>query len=159
VSVKKKLPLSQISAIPKKVGRDAEKAIAKAIPIMGRVPLDEAKSLTTSAGIKDTGAYLKGWKVIELGKSLQLVNTTPYAGVIEAGAKFRKMPPLKKIIPWVRRKMPDTRAIERRKIAFLIARKIKQRGLPAYNILSKTVENTSTKLRMILQLALRSGLK
>lgn len=159
MSVKHKLPLSQITAIPKKVGRDAEKAIAKAIPIMGRVLLDEAKSLTTAAGIKDTGAYLKGWKVIELGKSLQLVNTAPHAGVIETGAKFSKMPPVKKIMPWVRRKLPDVLPQERRAVAFLIARKIKKTGLPAYAILSKTISNTSNKLRTILQLALRSGLK
>lgn len=159
MSVKKTIPLSEITKIPRTLSKKATTSLERAVSAIGRLLLAEANSLSTSANIKDTGAYAKGWKIVEFAKSVQLVNTVAYAGVIENGAKYKKTPPVKKLIPWVRRKMPDVRAIERRRIAFAIAKKIQKNGIEGKFILRQTIANTTARTRAILEMALRSGLK
>lgn len=93
-----------------------------------------------SRGAVNTGNYRAAWKAEpnSRGGSLGLLvaNTTPYSGVIEYGRRRgAKAPPLEPIARWAQRKLglPYARA---RGIAFVIARRIGERGLRPRRVLT-----------------------
>lgn len=160
MSARKSISFDDMVRLPRTMSKNLAKEMERATKQIAKVLLATANQQTASAGIKDTGLYAKSWKVVEFGRSAQLVNTAPYAGVIEVGAVYRgKGPPVSKIIPWVRRKLPGVLPQERKRVAFAVARKIKRTGLPGYLILQNTLEAAQPQIDAILQAAVAKGVK
>jgi hypothetical protein len=85
----------------------------------------------------DRGGYTRAWKASVEGRSLTIYNQAPYAAVIEHGRRpGGRMPPVKALVPWVRRKLGVGDA-EAQSVAFLVARKIARDGTPGKQILSR----------------------
>lgn len=94
-----------------------------------------------SVGAFDTGMYKAAWKSSETADGSRVFNSRPYAGVIEGG---RRPSPVsregqKQLAGWVRRKMGLSES-EAKGVAYVIARKMKERPLQARNVLSGGVE-------------------
>lgn len=129
------------SRAPAAIHRGLLSAAMQAKPIMVR-QTDTAPpaSRRGSRGAVNTGNYRQAWKAAPDSKGgsqgLLVANTSPYAGVIEYGRRRgAKAPPLEPIARWAQRKLglPYKRA---RGIAFVIARRISQRGLLARRVLT-----------------------
>lgn len=120
----------------------ARSAALQMVPIMVR-QTDKAPpaSQRGSRGAVNTGEYRRRWKATALtgasGNVGVLVgNSAPYAGIIEYGRrKGAKRPPTEPIARWAQRKfgIPYQAA---KGIAFVIARRISQRGLLARHVLT-----------------------
>lgn len=160
MSARKVMSYNDMVRLPRTLSKNMAKEVERATKQIAKLLLSEAKAFTTAANVKDTGLYAKSWKVVEFGKSVQLVNTAPYAGVIENGAKFPgKMPPVRALMPWVRRKLPDVLPQERRSIAFAIARKIKRTGIEGKGIMADTLRYSEQQVTEILQAAIAKATK
>lgn len=98
----------------------------------------------------DRGTYRRSFRFEDIAGGAVVYNFAPYASVIELGRRpGGRMPPLSVIADWVRRKGIGVRQgpkqkgrgfkrrtdAELRGIAFIIARRIRARGLPAHHIL------------------------
>lgn len=89
----------------------------------------------------DRGDYARGWKaeVEDQAGSLAVVlfNQRPHAAVIERGRRpGARRPPTKALVPWVRRKLKVS-ASEALGIAFVVARKIGERGIPGKFVMAR----------------------
>jgi hypothetical protein len=85
----------------------------------------------------NTEAYRQAWKAADLERGAVIYNALPYAAVIEHGRRpGARMPPVSALVPWVMRKLKVKGEGAARGIAFVIARRIAQRGLPARGILA-----------------------
>lgn len=121
-------------------------------------------------GVVDRGTYRRSFKAADVEGGAVLYNFAPHASIIERGRRpGQKMPPVNLIQEWVRRHNlgssfvgPVQRAVrvrsqlggkarsvggrkgaveaQQRQIAWLIARAIARRGMPAHHILDRTVE-------------------
>lgn len=92
------------------------------------------------AGITDTGAYRKGFKVVKAGLGSRVENSAPHAGVIErgarphfVGARVRAM-----IARWARRKLGLSKK-EAESAAYAIAHKISVQGSKAHYIVRDAI--------------------
>ncbi len=102
----------------------------------------------------DRGTYRGKWRAVDLATGAAILNPLPYAAVIERGRRpGARMPPPDLLGAWARRKgllrdLPkrEMRAAQR-SIGFALARTIQRRGLPARNILWKTVQRLLPYLR------------
>ena len=85
----------------------------------------------------DTKRYLNSFEVHRGPRSEVIVaNDRRYAGVIEFGRRPNaRRPPAAALIGWVRRKL-GVSAREAPRVAFAVARKIGERGLPAKRVVS-----------------------
>jgi hypothetical protein len=128
--------------------QDRRRLVAKvvALEICHRA-LNWAVRLVNAERIVDTGFYKKSFFVRSTRNGAELVNTAPYAGVIEHGRRPRAtMPPLDAIVEWVRRKLRFTGGKRPRKfreqeaiaLAELIRWKIYHRGIPPKHIFRRT---------------------
>ena len=66
-----------------------------------------------------------------------LVNPVLYHDIRDQGRKPGKRPPVDALIPWVGSKLGVPPGPERRQVAFLIARKIGQKGYPGANMVGE----------------------
>ena len=113
----------------------------------------------------DRGTYRRSFRFEDIKDGATMYNFQKYAPIIEGGRRpGSKMPPLRQIEDWVRRKRigvqsgPLRPGEKRRRptpamirsIAYVIARAIKARGLPAYHI----VGNASATLDRLVRNAL-----
>lgn len=130
--------------------RGAKSAAAQMLPLMVRAT-DNAPPASPrgSKGAVNTAAYRQRWKTLATtgpGGSLGVLvsNDSPYAGVIEYGRRpGARRPPVEPIARWAQRKLglPYKNA---RSMAFVIARRIGQRGLLPRRVL--TSEQTTRLL-------------
>lgn len=132
----------------------------------------------------DRGTYRRSFKASDVDGGVVLYNFAPHAPVIERGRRPNgRMPPVDVIAAWVRRKGigstfvgPVRQAVratsalggrkktvggrkgavaaQQRGIAFLIARKIAKRGLPAHHIMDRTVEQLTPIVEKAIEEAL-----
>lgn len=98
--------------------------------------LAHAVKLTNDEGLVDLGTYKRGFQVRHVrGVGGELVNTAPYAGIIEHGRRpGAPGPPLEPIYQWVRRKL----GIDDRNVAWVIRNAIHRRGLRPRFIMRRT---------------------
>ena len=82
----------------------------------------------------NTGHYEAAWKAERIVDGIRLYNLAPYAGIIEYGRRPGRRPRSEWLIPWVMRKfrLPQKAAAG---IAFVVARKIGQKGIPGRYVL------------------------
>lgn len=105
--------------------------------------------------------YLRGWQAAKLSNGAVLYNDTVYAGIIERGRRPGKMPPKEAIRQWLEQKLRGRmrnrgrRQAEAARLAFVVARAIGRRGLPAHRILAKT----KLKLTPQVQRAVREAME
>ena len=95
----------------------------------------------------DRGTYRRGFQVADIKDGASLYNAALHAGVIEEGRRpGARQPPTAVIEAWLRRKLrvaiKEGRHAQMspsayRGVAFVIARAIGRRGLPAHHILAK----------------------
>lgn len=93
----------------------------------------------------NTGQYIRAWQAKPLGDGAVLFNDNPVASIIERGRRpGSRMPPIDKIAEWLEQKMRGQvknrrdRAKQARGLAFVVARAIAKRGLPAHRIMART---------------------
>lgn len=99
---------------------------------------------TVLAEAFNTGAFARGWKSTKMEWGSVLYNSQPYSPVIESGARYtNKMPPTKPLAKWAQRKLGVSRD-QAEGIAFVLARAIKKRGLPARNVLKDALPEIKT---------------
>lgn len=138
------IDVSQLAARYRKLGAKVGPAITRGLRSAG----ERARALMverSQQGAFDQGGYARGWKAHAEGKSLTIYNQAPYSAVIEFGRRpGRRQPPTKALIPWVRRKLGVSDS-DAKSVAFLVARKIGQRGIPGKLILAKA-EGAITQL-------------
>ncbi len=161
MSAKGRISFEDMVKLPRTMSKGMAKEMERAVHKIGLYLLSEAIQFSNAAKLKDdTKLFRKSWKVVEFGRSIQLVNTAPYAAAIELGSKYPgKGPPIAALIPWVRRRLPGVRAIQRRRIAFAIAKKIKRDGIPGKFILEDTLKYSGDVITDILDAALAKSVK
>ena len=138
---------------------------------IGREELRPGTAASTAAALRSemvTEAGAMGREIVARAKALAPVDTSNYRGslrnrvrlrgfdqvdvLVDAGARYAaviekgrragaRMPPVRALIPWVRRNLGVTGA-RARGVAFAVARKIVRRGLPAQNVLKRATEET-----------------
>ena len=103
-------------------------------------------------GAVASGRYLKAWKTKRMTLAgvmgVLIYNTQVYAPNIEYGRKPGRMPPVQAIRQWLQKKfsLPYRQA---RKLAYPVAKKIAQRGIPGRKIL--TADRTADMLFFYLE--------
>lgn len=143
--------------------------IRKTVKLHGpRLVQAEIQSVTPRQPV-DRGTYKRSWRFEDIPGGAIVYNFSPHASIIELGRRpGGKMPPLSVIQDWVRRKGIGLRKgpkqkgrgfkrrtdAELRSIAFVVARRIKARGLPAHHILRLA----SAKLARVVGEELAKGL-
>ena len=99
------------------------------------VPMARRETLRREAVA--TGEYLDAWRVQRVAdNAVALRNLSPHAGFVEYGRRPGRFPPLWAIRLWVEQKLHKG-GVEGARIAFLIARKIAQRGVRGRGILRR----------------------
>ncbi len=94
----------------------------------------EGAEVTEKLGIVDRGTYKQRFKARRTKTGATLSNDAPHAAVIEFGRRAgARRPPLGSIIGWVSRKL-GVGGSAGRSLAYVIARAIGRRGLPAYAV-------------------------
>lgn len=89
-----------------------------------------------STGAANTGYFINRWRVLRTKDGAIIKNVTPYGPVIDGGRRRgAKMPPLKPLIAWLRRRLGKS-AEEAKRMAYPVARAIARRGLKARKILT-----------------------
>lgn len=76
-----------------------------------------------------------------------------YVEFVEHGRRPGKFPPIDPIRKWVRRVLGITGAAQIRSVAYLVGRKIAQRGTPAQLFTAKTVEKEEAMTKMYMKAA------
>lgn len=135
------------------------KAIQTTVMTTGLRLIQEEIAIAKPRPPVDTGTYRRGWQAAKIENGAELYNAVKYAGVIEHGRRQgARRPPAKALIPWVLRKglvqkVMQEQAVKRanrprrrrrkrahtavrkmqiaKGLAFVIARKIGEKGWPA----------------------------
>ncbi len=111
---------------------------ARAIPILHRatdVAPPASDSPKSPRGANNTGQFRRSWKTSRTSDGMTIFNSSSYAPTVEGGRrKGAKMPPSREIARWAQRRAGLSRA-EAERVAFVMARAIKKRGLKPRNIL------------------------
>lgn len=66
-----------------------------------------------TGGAVNTGAFVRRWKAIRLPDGAELVNDSPYAGIVDPDAQYgrrpgSKFPPKADLIAWIKRRLLTT---------------------------------------------------
>jgi hypothetical protein len=127
----------------KRVVRAIQQTVETAGPAIAQEELRRA-SARRSAPI-NTGEYARSWQARRLGNGAVLFNDAPYASIIELGRRpGSKAPPTSVIMKWLEQKLRGSvknrksREAQARGLAFVIARAIGKRGLPAHRVMART---------------------
>lgn len=126
----------------KAAARGLRAGAARAIPVLhtatDRAP-KASDSKRSQRGANNTGAFRRAWKVSNVESGVSIFNSSSYAPVVEGGRrKGAKMPPTKPIAQWAQRRAGLSRK-EAERLAFVMARAIKARGLKPRNILKDSI--------------------
>lgn len=117
----------------------------------------------TSPAPVDRGTYRRSWRYDDLPNGAQITNSVPYASVIEGGRRpGARQPPTEALVGWVKRKglvkgRGKSADAEARGVAFIIARAIAKRGLPAKGVLKRALERLRTEVEEAVRAALAGG--
>jgi hypothetical protein len=96
--------------------------------------VNEGAEVTERLKIVDRATYKQRFKATRTREGATLANDAPHASVIEFGRRpGARQPPTAAILGWVRRKL-GKRGADAQTTAFLIARAIGRRGLPAHAV-------------------------
>ena len=80
-----------------------------------------------------------------------VVATAPHAGYVHDGTPPGSSPPIDALRAWIRTaRIRPTQARNTRDLAFLIQRKIRQRGIPARPFSQRTVQTSQDRLRTLI---------
>ncbi len=101
------------------------------------------ENLVTSGAIDTSNLFLSG-SIEEEGDDIVITYDAPYAQAVNDGTKPHGVDP-KVLEGWVRRKINPGSEVEVRKIAFLISRKIKERGTKPNPFMDKAIELAEIK--------------
>lgn len=117
----------------------------------------------------DRGGYKRAFRFEDIPGGATAYNFSPYASIIEHGRRpGAKGPPLQVIIAWLARKRiakgtgsrnfaTESQYARLRSIAYVIARAIKRRGLPALLILEHASKTIDLEVKRALDEMLRIG--
>lgn len=105
----------------------------------------------------DTATYRRGFQYARLPDGATIYNPVPYASVIEYGRRPGKgisKEGMDALAGWVYRKglagrsgPREDRMAAARRVAYVVARKIRARGLPAKHVLLRTMHRLTPKVR------------
>ena len=169
-----------VSSVPRERHRAVIRAIQRTVQMRGRVMIREEINATTPHRPFDRGGYQKSWRTTKLDDGAKLYSTSPYASVIDHGRRPGTWPNIGAIAEWVKRKgfvgrpksvsaaraaarpvLKQDAAVANWKrdneamgIAFCIARKIKQVGTPAKNVLTRVIARLTVEVRTAVRLAI-----
>lgn len=125
-----------------------------------RIAVQNTQALGRYAPI-NTHAYLEAWQTRKTETGAVVFNDSPYASIIEKGRRRgARMPPVKVIAEWLDQKLRGRirnrakRLKQVRGIAFVVARAIGRRGLPAKHIMRKTKRKLDDMVRAAVRRAL-----
>jgi hypothetical protein len=76
----------------------------------------------------------------------RVFDNVPYAMAVEHGRKPGKQPPTQSLMLWVRRKLGISDEKQARSVAFLVARKIGQRGTKGAFMFRRGLQATTTRI-------------
>ncbi len=131
------MPVWTPEEFAKEVGRRTKKRQRQARDAAYGVALRgvfEGAEVAERLRIVDRRTYIQRFKARRTKTGAVLLNDAPHASVIEFGRRpGARRPPLSAIIGWVRRKL-GIRGKRGKAAAFLIARAIGRRGLPAHAV-------------------------
>lgn len=89
-------------------------------------------------GAVNTGYYKRAWKTLGTPDGADVFNTAVYAGVIEHGREPGRGVPLTPLTNWAQRRLGLSRE-EAKRVAYVISRRIKKRGLVARNVMEDSL--------------------
>jgi hypothetical protein len=117
----------------------------------------EAVRLTNAAGLVDSGAYKRGFRVRRSRAGPEVRNDNPYAAVIEHGRRpMRPGPPYAPILAWVQSKL-GMRGKAAERAAWAIRAAIHRRGTPPKHIMRRTYNRMRQWFRADVERRLRTG--
>lgn len=89
-----------------------------------------------SGGAVNTGAFIRGWRVLRNDDGATITNQAAHAPHVEAGRRpGGKFPPRSALVPWIMRRLGNS-ADEANRLYYPIAKAISKRGLIGRRILS-----------------------
>lgn len=134
-----RIPVERFGKYFEAFGKAATRSMfTKSIPAASQSVRQLLETETIKRGIFYKKRFARGWRVrkgMVSGMSATVYNKQPYAIVIEKGRRAgRRPPPSRVLIPWVMDKL-GVSAKDAPRVAFLVARAIGLRGIPARPIL------------------------
>lgn len=117
------------------------KAIQNAVFLHGPVIIQEEIASVQPHEPVDRGTYKAAWSAEALADGAVLYNPLPYAAVIEHGRRpGARRPPPQVLVDWVRRKGLAKTEAEARGLAYVIGKKIGEKGIPPKPVLERTMK-------------------
>jgi bacteriophage HK97-gp10 putative tail-component len=150
------MPVIKLSAgdLPQHFLREHERRVAEVVKAVQQavetagpgIAQEELRKATArrSAPI-NTGEYARSWQAKKLDNGAVIFNDAPYAAIIENGRRPGSRPPPSDVIfKWLEQKLRGQVKNRRDRVkaakgmAFVIARAIGKRGLPAHRVMART---------------------
>jgi len=106
-----------------------------------------------------------------LTNSIRAIHPTPLAGAVASGVAYARYveegirpgswPPEQDLMEWIRTKglVPDDPSMDREDLAYVIARAIHRRGIPAQPFMAPTYEAKRDRVEQILRRSTAEGLR
>ena len=113
-------------------------SLKRGFKVGGKQIVEILRRRTLSMNIWDRGKMYRGWTAEAISAlALRVYNKEPHTVFVEGGRTAgATQPPSTAILQWVRRHMNVSSPKEARSIAFLIARAIGRRGIPARPVMT-----------------------
>lgn len=149
-SVAHKIDPGDLGKWAKQLGTRLRPAVQRGLKAGGRRALVVLRDATRRYPIRDTGRFQRGWRAeMSSWDQLLLRNDAPYSLFVESGRRAgARQPPVMALVPWVQRVLgvPERRA---RSVAFMVARAISRRGIPARPVLKSpmTLQHVAAVMR------------
>lgn len=106
----------------------------------------ESQQNLVKLGAIDTGFLLKSGKIIDQPSGADIFYDAPYAWAVNFGTDPHGVNP-KVLEGWVRRKLGIKNEKQAKSVAFLIARKISQRGTEPQPFMDQAIETAKIKFK------------
>jgi hypothetical protein len=137
--------------IRRRLAADTERLRLVALEVAQQSIADAVRE-TNAAGAVDQGFYKLSWSARAHPRGAELINTAPYAAVLEYGRRpGRPGPPLAPILAWVKRKLVGNGSVKPEDaygVALAIRQRIHDRGTRPRRILQKVVLRMGPRLRL-----------
>jgi len=129
-----RIPISGFARYEAKLGRSIRQEVfGKSMRSAGKLVREYLEAETLKRKIFHRKTFARSWRMVlgNVPSSVRVYNKTYYGSVIEYGRRAgARPPPSHVLVPWVRDKL-GVRGKEARTVAFLVARKIGERGIKA----------------------------